>query len=368
MFQAKIANPKNERIKRIFERPLFLWTFLRLWGGPGSVHDEASIRQLRAKMNDWDDKNPYVAPEPTPKPAPSAAASRALPVPTPASQPAASIPKVPASAPSRAKPSANAPSRPKPSAPAPAGLKAPLAVPPPSSSATPAPLPQPTIVVKTKRPRGKKTPANDAQAGTDKDARDEAGQHEANDSDADDSATEPTAKRVKFAEGGKPRIRGPAVRGDRRNTTQCPFCKQHGYECWRQGGPCPRGSCFECSRGKVKCAFTPQFGAELKEERKKLRKANRQSGVSGPTTTPRPSANAKTATPPASRPMPSEYLSVMVAKKPETRPAPRPKKSTKSRAVVASSSDSELVTPRQKKGTFAGMPRLSTRSFFTDIF
>ena len=73
-----------------------------------------------------------------------------------------------------------------------------------------------------------------------------------------------------------PKRRPPPVRGTKRNKTTCENCTKNRFECWRQGGPYPRGSCFECAKAKHKCNITEEVADEIKEEKRKEKSGKRK--------------------------------------------------------------------------------------------
>jgi hypothetical protein len=245
--------------------------------------------------------------------------------------------------------------------------------------------PTSVIVVQTKRPKGHAPlpipipdtpapkagdaeilPAKNLKAASKKRARDaeEAAQSghentEAGKSDSDevvDSDRQPTAKKVKLAKKKDPRA--TALKGNKQNSPPCEYCQRNGYQCWRQGGPAPRGSCYECALGKHRCPSTQQFATELKEEKElemleKRKKAKLEllefveGRLGEEKNTAKGMVNAVV------RPLSGQPT------KPgrQTRPAANSHKATKPRAApatVPSSSEDESVPPQEKTVTFKG--------------
>jgi hypothetical protein len=169
--------------------------------------------------------------------------------------------------------------------------------------------------------------------------------------DAEESESEPLAKRVKLAgtekgkSQGRRERRAIPVKGNVQNGKKCRYCEKQGTPCWRQGGPHPRGSCFECAIAKHKCPNTEVNWAEIQMERtmEKLRekqaKGNKRSKpVSGK------SAGAGTSVTPAPR-----------ANKPAPAPAPvagpsKPKKTKLAVAVPTSGDESDIPLMDKGKG------------------
>lgn len=308
-----MANRNNDAIQEVYKAPIFLFTFLRLWGPPGTLHSQASVQRIREKMAVWDEKHPWVPTAPASH-IPASLPTVLVPAPAaPASQVPASLAKVPVLAPA-------------------------LSPPPPRPLTRPsAPEVSQIIqdIIKSRRPTGQaplpsKRYVDDA-------------------ADADAGSGE-SSKAGNTRSASKKKGRAPVVKGNKRNTTRCTFCEKHDYECWRQGGPSPRGSCYECGRAKYKCPSTQAFFEEIKKERK-LESRSKVKPVSGQTMKPGPKATPAAKATKATKPGPAAASRLSKAKK-----------SDKSPAVVPSSEDESVRAPRQK-GIFQGKRRPQHVSF-----
>jgi hypothetical protein len=205
--------------------------------------------------------------------------------------------------------------------------------------------------------------------------------------EADASESEPVAKKVKVS--ARRDRRPPAVVGTKKNSKKCKFCKSQGYECWRQGGPSPRGSCFECASAKQKCADTEANWAEIQQEKmlEKVEKRLKAKGkkavkpVSRSSTKPRRGTTLTPGNTQVSKPAPPPVAGPSKRKAPKSaavvptsddesevplKDVVKQKKVVKPAPIVLSS-DSEVVPASKGKGKFQGTwchPHIS----FTDAF
>jgi hypothetical protein len=218
--------------------------------------------------------------------------------------------------------------------------------------------------------------------------------------DDEESDSEPLAKRVKLAgtekgkSQGRRERRAIPVKGNVQNGQKCRFCAKQGTPCWRQAGPHPRGSCFECAIAKQKCPNTVINWAEIQKERtmeklkEKLAKGNKRSKpVSGKSARAGTSVTpASTATKPAPAPAPvagpskpkKKIIAVAVPTSGDESDIPlrdkgKGKEVSKGKgkagskpAPIVLSSDEESRPPPKRKGTFKGASR-SEHSFLPNL-
>lgn len=169
--------------------------------------------------------------------------------------------------------------------------------------------------------------------------------------DAAESDSEPlaktVAKRVKVTVQRKDRRgerRAPVIQGATRNKQVCAFCKGRGYECWRQGGPHPRGSCYECASHKQKCGNTDLNWADMQHEKTMEKLERRQTAKGRKVERPLSTKSVEPAT--STMPAPKTTTSMAPAQAPVAGPS-KPKVH-KSHAVVSTSDDESDVPPKDK--------------------
>lgn len=195
--------------------------------------------------------------------------------------------------------------------------------------------------------------------------------------------SEPLAKKVKVKvvvqKDRRREKRTAAVKGTKKNSKPCRYCRNHGHECWRQGGPFPRGSCFECASAKQKCGDTEANWAEIQQEKdlemaEEVQKAREGKGkkAARPVST-KPAASAtpapkatKVTKPPApavagpSKPkVPKTPAGVDIAAdeaKSRSKNKGKGKQVYKSAPIVLSSGSESAPAPKVK-GTFRGTQR-----------